>query len=65
MQHQAWLGRAHIQSAVVRASTALAMTRDMWAAIILQTQVVITSGQALLSMLQNNVLRMAEVIITP
>ncbi|KAK3818663.1 MAG: hypothetical protein J3Q66DRAFT_368738 [Benniella sp.] len=60
VQHQAWLGHAHIQSAVVRASTAPAMTRDMWAAIILQTQVVITSGQALLSMLQNNVLRMSE-----
>ncbi|KAK3818367.1 MAG: hypothetical protein J3Q66DRAFT_399883 [Benniella sp.] len=63
VQHQARLGHAGIQSTVVEASIALAMTQDMWAAVTLQTQVIVTSGQALLLMLQNGIFKMKEVAL--
>ncbi|KAK3818391.1 MAG: hypothetical protein J3Q66DRAFT_439490 [Benniella sp.] len=62
-EHRSCLAGFHIRSRVVSLDAVAAMTLSSWAGLLSQTQVIIASCQALLSMLKNGVLQMEEVAL--
>ncbi|KAK3818442.1 MAG: hypothetical protein J3Q66DRAFT_439531 [Benniella sp.] len=59
--HRSYLAGSNIRSRIVLSNTVAAMTQSLWAGLLSQTQVIITSCQALLFMVENGVLELEKV----